>query len=625
MDVRQLWSRLIARSDTAGRRGPWLWLLLIGGGSLVMLLGSAARFQRAERVPLTTRTDITPAEFRAAQIVWKQQGLPDARYSAGVIQVPADHLDHYRQSWQGSSESPQRSRWADMWQQANDRLGHFSGTRERDVARDISRAQVVARLLEELPDVETADIVWDEAESSGWRTPEQARATIYLKAAAGRSIGPDVVDAVRKAVAGSKAHLIPENVIVMDQSRMVAWGGNDASAADVRTAQLVALYRIRLQSALQHIPAIQVEIHANPQQNSQNNAVPVAVGVGIPDASIRQLAGLSDDAAAGRGGDPFQARRREVFRTVEQHLHQSITAKAQQLIPAGLVLANDHQLLVETLPPTVTARRPDHQLQPSSLMLWLRQNALGVLAVLCGVGALSMFRTQSLVPSTDTAEVRPVGTSTIAATSLTPARMAKTVAAEAAQPSGRISEMKPLDAPAPKDKPESASPDPRPDLLQDVLMRLEPLPAVAGSCVSGDKPAIPVPEPSSRRTVVSSRSASAELKPMVIEDFDLDELRHLSDPDLRALVTQVESHVWSRALFAASPQLRERVLPCLSTIEAQRVSRELQATRPIRLREIDAAQEEIRQAWATRRQESPMDPLCAARTAPTSSPADSPS
>ncbi len=659
MEISSSWMRIL-RGGLAGRgMTPLTLLLLIGGGSAVLMLVCASRLQRTERVPLSEGVRFSASDFRTAQAQWQTAGLTEAQFSGGAILVPAEHQAAYRQSWQPPGEAANRSRWADAWQSANQRLSQFSGAREREAARDISRAQTVSHLLEQLPDIAAADVVWDETEATGWRTPERARATVYLQARPGRTISPDVIDAVRRAVSGSKANLSPADVTVMDQTRMLTYDGSGTSAAQSQVVQLAAMYRSRLESALEHIPGVRVQVHANAAPSETTDATPVALAVSIPEESLRTLARLDGETPL-PANSPAAQRRREVFRTVEQHIHQSIRDKAALLIPPGLTLAAASQVAIETIP-AQPAPTPPVRTKPMAVagwMGWLEGNLLPLTALLCGAGAVWMLRpgvSQPEIPADSDASPpaaeRPTGIDSHEASDH-PAANPRTASStnRIREPSGHSSTVDlsdvseavtalqaaaarrkpPVSASAENPFPEHATPDRSPvieaasappatpieatpthDALRDALSKL----AQRTSSTAAEAPLPPqvashAHRPESVPTVVAGRIGPAPAPPSSRcseRELDLEDLSHESPDLVQEIVRRVDVLVWSRALFGASAAVQSRILPHLSASDAQRLTRELRTNRPLRLREIDAAQETVRETWWHLRQELPVD------------------
>ena len=633
-------------------------LLTCGALAAGIAVFSVVRTSQRGLVPLDSNTAFTTQQFREAQTAFRAAGLNGAKWDGGTIVVPTASAADYRRVWPAGRGNSSRAHWADAWQSANDRLSQFSGSRERDAARDISRAQVIAERLEALPDIESADVVWDEVASTGWRTPPRVRATVYLQAAPGCVIGPDIVDAVQRAVAGSKANLSVADVCIMDQTRGITY---DGASHDTHVAQLVALYRGRLEAELAHLPGARVTIHSESVRprsavvhadigsptSAGSDSVPIVVSIGIPDASIRSLAGLSAGSMEGAGAE----RRREVYRSVEQHLQHSIRSKARLLLPAGLSLEAPERVLVETLPSPGSPSPPTTT--PPQLVIpeWLQQNYLLVGAVLCGVGALWMLRpvrvtaTPSPVDATDLA-AEPVVRSEATTKAEQPSSGEERAHLRLREPSLPLTprtrgpqDVRP--ASPPQDGPVAASLAPEPVHSAPPAMEDRPhAEPVESPVITLPSPAAAAPssprtdvlqsalqrlqgrgvEHHSTPTVQEPRHAASSLRivapaeppePAAVEPLppwtDLESLAGLPPEPLRALTTAVEVAQWSQALFGSSTRLQAQILSHLPPAEAQQLTRELRSGRPVRLRDIDAAQEAIRLAWEALRQNLPLE------------------
>lgn len=179
-------------------------------GEMVALPASEALSHQA-RLELVDR-------FRAA-------GLDDCRSSGERLLVPRSQLERYT-AVLSSSATTERETWAGEWERQNQQLTPFSSNRAREANREIARAKLITEMLQKLPDVQQADVVWDEDEQAGWRQSPKARATVYLMPRAGRVLTLEVIRSVRLAVAGSKKNLDPADVAVMDLARQVTYDGD---------------------------------------------------------------------------------------------------------------------------------------------------------------------------------------------------------------------------------------------------------------------------------------------------------------------------------------------------------------------------------------------------------------
>ncbi len=115
-----------------------------------------------------------------------------------------------------------------------------------------------------MPGIEHADVVWDDDQAAGWNREAKSRATVYLKPKPGSEITPEIIRSVRSAVAGSKANLAAENVIVMDLDRRITYEATLDEPLlrqqDQQRDERAAIYRRRIEQLLQHVDGIRVGV-----------------------------------------------------------------------------------------------------------------------------------------------------------------------------------------------------------------------------------------------------------------------------------------------------------------------------------------------------------------------------
>lgn len=191
-----------------------------------------------------------------------QAGVMQFEYSNGQLQLPVEMAEIAGSAL--LTESPADRLWADEWEEANSKLGHFSGSRERDAAREIARARQISRMLSQMSGIAHADVVWDDDKSEGWNRTTRSRATVYLKPKPGSEITPEIIRSVRSAVAGSKANLSAEDVIVMDLDRRITYEATSDEPfqrqQDQQRDERSAIYRRRIEQLLQHVDHIRVGV-----------------------------------------------------------------------------------------------------------------------------------------------------------------------------------------------------------------------------------------------------------------------------------------------------------------------------------------------------------------------------
>lgn len=202
---------------------------VIGAAVLCAIVWQSVIARQQSRIPLAGEFSQQPEADLVASL--KARGIEQVIIKDGCLLVSSADESRCRQILQELSAGD--STWADEWQRANDQLTPFSSASERSAAREIARARRISQMLSQMPNIEHADVVWDEESARGFRQDATVRATVYIRPANDSELTSQVVESIREAVAGSKAHLDPTNVVVMDlaSGRTHHWQGEPSQAA----------------------------------------------------------------------------------------------------------------------------------------------------------------------------------------------------------------------------------------------------------------------------------------------------------------------------------------------------------------------------------------------------------
>ena len=232
--------------------------LLVGAFGWMMVRETGDR-----RVPLFTGKAFSVEESMNAQDILAAAGLTDFEQRGSQLYVPVGDVERYSAALVAGGGLPMN--WAEEWEKQNSALGQFTGSLEREATKEMARGKQVARLLTQIPDIAWADVVWDEDSRPGWRTAPKARATVSLRAVPGRSITPKLVLAARRAVAGSKKHLAPEDVVVIDVVTGDSYDGHEngefGDKVLARMNQLETMYRNKILDTLDYIDGVRVAVN----------------------------------------------------------------------------------------------------------------------------------------------------------------------------------------------------------------------------------------------------------------------------------------------------------------------------------------------------------------------------
>lgn len=535
-------------------------------------------------VVVSGETPLTNQELDDALRRLRSSGLVSFQVDGGRVMAPTKEREQYRLALQTPESSTPRR--IERWQSTDSLLGQFAGSRRQELDRDEARARLIGELLTQLPEVEQAEIVWDEERGTGWRRPPRVRATVYLKPRPDNAISVDTVAAVRLAVSSSKAHLAPADVVVMDLERMVTYAGteSDEAASHQRNSRLTDAHRTRIESALADIEGVRVSIavhqrdRSHPGEDSHgaradrpplesptsggrvhhttNHAMEVPASFdGTPDPEIpllnivvrvpgnylqQQLASrlvAPDDASPAGVSEAL-------VEEVESAVKDSIRGRINRLIASGPQLAELESLDIELEPLVILSDSNSGARSPAGWPFLrsasLEMNSWSTWAMIIGLAASACWWL------TDVARWYAWDATT------------ETTADDDS----------PLSAP-PQDKPVGAE---------------------VPSCAVADAAA----------SAGSEQDTSPQWNP---EDFNrtrpasMDEILELHAADLATAYAELPADVWATALRGSTAAVETHLLKALPAPQAAQLRRALRSARPVRLRDIEEAQQAVLSLW----------------------------
>lgn len=242
-----------------GRRRP---MVILGGCILLAgIVWFAFRPGTSSNRPVLNGRRLSGTELREAAQTLRSAGISNVRATRDQLLVAPESLAAANAALDKplADTAPAQTPWTS----AGSLLDQFSTGRRQQLASDAARAAQVGRLLEQLPGVAAAEVVWDEEPGISRRQPPRVRATVFLKLQPNALLELDTVHAVRTAVAGSRAHLSPADVTVMDLDRQLTYdlaGDPAAIAAESRLAEVIRYCRRRIAAALADIAGVQISI-----------------------------------------------------------------------------------------------------------------------------------------------------------------------------------------------------------------------------------------------------------------------------------------------------------------------------------------------------------------------------
>ncbi|MBL8848114.1 MAG: hypothetical protein JNG89_00430 [Planctomycetaceae bacterium] len=586
------------------------------------------------------------AERRQAERTLRSAGVDGIQFRNGQLLVPPGALPASDAVLAKSANSGEAD--ADPSPATNSLLDQFATGKRQERADAAARAAKLGRLLAQLPGVESAEIVWDEEPRIGRRQAPRVMATVFLKPDSGSTIGLDTVQAVRSAVAGSRAHLATTDVAVMDLEQKVTYRGElDAGTrVEHRQTDVAAEYRARITEALADINGVRIAVSLRPVaadaplnvrrepfaglsgpnlrleviaaahpvqvvsemapigQNTVACARQLDVSVEVPtDHIIKAATAIAGSRTAAISSNEATAFREYVRRAVETDVRTRVAAVISDL-PSDLATS---QLTVRLTMPTAAQWPVPAESAGAGEIRWdwsgLRslvetlqnqEQATGwglVMFAAILAAAIIRFRRRS----TERRSARQSELSRPPAAFL---------------PGINAGDWAPLVAREPIDVIAGLLSKLPPDEVSHILSHLEPvqqrevLELAATSALDERQLGLlrrrirselkASPSRTFRSDTTMTKRATSAVGSPVAAPFSFDELAKLDDGSLQQLAGRVHADTWTAALVGASPKLHRR-LTAINRISGALSNRP--DRRPLRLREIEAAQRLIVDEW----------------------------
>lgn len=528
---------------------------------------------------------LTEQELEDAARRLRAARLDSFELDNGRVLAPAPVCEQYQTELLRTEVTAQRP--IDRWQSTDSLLGQFAGSRRHELERDEARARLIGELLTELPEVEQAEIVWDEERGSGWRRPPRVRASVYLKPRPGSEISIDTVAAVRLAVSGSKAHLDPSDVAVMDLERMVTYSGSDADETTQaeRNSRLTAAHRSRIEAALADIEGVRVSVvlrtpEASPGEHEVRFApenLPPATGEGTHRTAHHAINhGMELPAAFADADEPAHGPLLDVIVVVP-------ASHVQQQLATRMPLAAD------ALPASQSAAMVDEV--ESAIQVSIHERVAGLIASAPHTAILQSLEVQTepvaivdQAGRTESATIGWLATRTAALDLSSWSTWAMFLGLGASLCWWLRDVIRWYAWPAAAERHDSDQPS---------------NPSPTASAVAAERQEFPAEqtfEPLLRDCQVDEphhgNSSFTDHSPAAME-----ELLDLNAADLRAAFEAFPVEVWATALRGCTTAVEVHLLRSLPPAQAAVLRRQLRSARPVRLRDIEEAQAVVLSLW----------------------------
>lgn len=613
----RLWERYKRRVRVRAGHMTWLQRVLFAAMVVLVVVGSAALFVASRREKMAPALDgvLSEAELAGALAALESMGIP-ARTEGGKLLVAADRLRQARAilAEEGlldadpASAFEELARAGDIW----------SSQAQRAKRWQVAKMATLSRLIGRFPPVRSATVILEAGTPQGLGRPaQQPTAAVHVALKGGANMTDKLAGAIADLIAGSVAGMKRENVQIIDstgRSYAVPDMRPDAppgSADCDRTAE--ARHSEKLRAALEYVEGLIVAVDARQGALAATLSVPRSYLRRIHEAHRRE-AGAETEEFQPFAEAELARLRRAAMQVVGAADPDSVqvdsfydlprsTAQAQQaerepdgggwfvlaakgalVLASGLLIVAAGVFLLRTRP----GRRPRRGARAgggSRLDVHLPQQSMDD-------GAVAFL---SQLPAVDLAEVMRQEHPQAAAVILSRLEPAKAAAALTNLPPGlqaevirRVVKLSRVDA------------DVIATVDQMLAARLTARPAEPSS-LGGVGRVGEILQHTSYSTEHRLLEMLNEAEPWLADrvrsqSVAFEDLAAVEPMQLRLALGQLTSRELATALRTAEGKVRRRVLSCLPGESAKEVRRQLEQTGPVRVCEIEAAQERVVEA-----------------------------
>ena len=237
-------------------------LMLLAGFAWLMVQGQT----RSNFVPVSVGKSFTTEEIVRAEEAFLQAGLTDFERKGQRIMVPSNQVEAYNAALISSGSMPQN--WAEEWEKQFAEVGPFANNKQLADRKEIARAKLASQMVAAIPEVETANVVWDHEELPGWPRRTRSKATVFVRPKPGRELSSPLVHSIRLSISGMKADLAPDHVTIFDVVNGVAHEIEDPNdpfngGMIQRINQLKEMYRAEILRSIDYIKGVRVSVNVD--------------------------------------------------------------------------------------------------------------------------------------------------------------------------------------------------------------------------------------------------------------------------------------------------------------------------------------------------------------------------
>ena len=550
-------------------------MICVGVAALVAVL---IGYCRVVPTPAPSSYLLGGMEFHTTQIqsicrALEAEGITGFHVDGSRVKVPSEHLAQCALAIAKHDVLPSGS--YSPLEKAAAQTTFWSTSAQDDRRWELGKQKMLAQMIEEMPDIESARVLIDRTSPRGLRSQSEVRATVTIKPRPGRELPPFRIRQIRSMLAGSVAGLQADNIAVVDLNgrALLELGASDNTADDLlmRMKQFEDHFTFKIRNVLSYLPDVMVTVSVELDTTRQRRTEHVVLGANDEtdgeshkdesQSSPAVSANLAVDLDATEEPRPQIEPRATQQQTWEEHV-----PLAPKSVTVAVEVAQDYVN-------TIAADQSSVDSSPDAWKTLIRDRVTSALpaGVTANIHVTSYPRGVERVTSTTAGTAGmfgrtwlPWGVAAGAAITLSFMFALGAMRWHRARFTNRLSQARSghLVGGAAEF---ANSPATETDANRRELVRIERVPI--------------------------ARGRGPHLSQATISSFE--DLRWLAPSGLQSVLGAVDSRLWAPALRGASRELSEGILAHMPARAAVLLRHEIEFPGPVRLGDVETAQQEI--------------------------------
>jgi len=302
---KQVWSRLI---ELNRRLSPNARLIAaLSAVALIVCIGWTVRgLLVVETVYLLGPQTLTSEELTEMQTALAKAQLSDFAVEGNRIRVPRERQAAYIAALAENRALPESV--PEMLSEAIDKVNWFTNVQQQADYKEAARLKGLTSILRSFEGVETAEVVFDKAESRSLRPERTMTALVAIKLRGGRPLDDERAAMFRSVLTAAIAGLTPQNVTVVDkatnrshhyQADQVA--GPGSRYRDSKRAY-ESQYEARVRDLLHHVPGVTVSAEVELESVSRHEAAAASTNqAGLSPGDAKSVTSTPEGAVVSHG------------------------------------------------------------------------------------------------------------------------------------------------------------------------------------------------------------------------------------------------------------------------------------------------------------------------------------